>query len=101
MTGEVEHHQFRQIVDELQEGDILVLNDTRVLPARLIGTKEDTGASIEVLLLKETGTNEWETPVKPAKRVKIGTVVTFGDGRLEAECTRNPGARRKGVQIPL
>ena len=87
MTGEVTHHNFRQIVDELQAGDILVLNDTRVLPARLIGTKEDTGASIEVLLLKETGTNEWETLVKPAKRVKIGTVVTFGDGRLEAECT--------------
>ena len=85
-TGDVEHRQFRQIVDELQEGDILVLNDTRVLPARLIGTKEDTGASIEVLLLKENGTNEWETLVKPAKRVKLGTVVTFGDGRLEAEC---------------
>ena len=55
VTGDVKHRQFRQIVDELQEGDIIVLNDTRVLPARLIGTKEDTGASIEVLLLKETG----------------------------------------------
>ena len=55
MTGEVKHHQFRQIVDELQEGDILVLNDTRVLPARLIGTKEDTGASIEVLLSEGDG----------------------------------------------
>src|SRR3954447_12075975 len=87
VTGNVEHRQFRQIVDELQKGDVIVLNDTRVLPARLIGTKEDTGASIEVLLLKETGTNEWETLVKPAKRVKLGTVVTFGDGRLEAECT--------------
>lgn len=87
VTGDVNHRQFRQIVDELQEGDIIVLNDTRVLPARLIGTKEDTGASIEVLLLKETGSDEWETLVKPAKRVKVGTVVTFGDGRLEAECT--------------
>ncbi|MFS0689845.1 tRNA preQ1(34) S-adenosylmethionine ribosyltransferase-isomerase QueA [Sporosarcina sp. 179-K 8C2 HS] len=87
VTGDVKHRQFRQIVDELQEGDIIVLNDTRVLPARLIGTKEDTGASIEVLLLKETSSNEWETLVKPAKRVKVGTVVTFGDGRLEAECT--------------
>ncbi|WP_252502850.1 tRNA preQ1(34) S-adenosylmethionine ribosyltransferase-isomerase QueA [Sporosarcina sp. Marseille-Q4943] len=87
VTGDVKHRQFRQIVDELQEGDVIVLNDTRVLPARLIGTKEDTGASIEVLLLKETGANEWETLVKPAKRVKVGTVVTFGDGRLEAECT--------------
>ncbi|MFC5603983.1 tRNA preQ1(34) S-adenosylmethionine ribosyltransferase-isomerase QueA [Sporosarcina koreensis] len=87
VTGEVKHRQFRQIVDELQAGDVIVLNDTRVLPARLIGTKEDTGASIEVLLLKETGSDEWETLVKPAKRVKVGTVVTFGDGRLEAECT--------------
>ncbi|MCM3637306.1 tRNA preQ1(34) S-adenosylmethionine ribosyltransferase-isomerase QueA [Sporosarcina luteola] len=87
VTGDVKHRQFRQIVDELQKGDVIVLNDTRVLPARLIGTKEDTGASIEVLLLKETGSNEWETLVKPAKRVKVGTVVTFGDGRLEAECT--------------
>lgn len=87
VTGDVKHRQFRQIVDELQEGDVIVLNDTRVLPARLIGTKEDTGASIEVLLLKETGSDKWETLVKPAKRVKVGTVVTFGDGRLEAECT--------------
>ncbi|MCM3743456.1 tRNA preQ1(34) S-adenosylmethionine ribosyltransferase-isomerase QueA [Sporosarcina luteola] len=87
VTGDVKHRQFRQIVDELQEGDVIVLNDTRVLPARLIGTKEDTGASIEVLLLKEKGPNEWETLVKPAKRVKVGTIVTFGDGRLEAECT--------------
>lgn len=87
VTGDVKHRQFRHIVDELQEGDIIVLNDTRVLPARLIGTKEDTGASIEVLLLKETGSDEWETLVKPAKRVKVGTVVSFGDGSLEAECT--------------
>ncbi|MBD7983053.1 tRNA preQ1(34) S-adenosylmethionine ribosyltransferase-isomerase QueA [Sporosarcina sp. Sa2YVA2] len=85
-TGEVQHRQFRQIIDELNAGDMIVLNDTRVLPARLIGVKEDTGASIEVLLLKETGSDEWETLVKPAKRVKIGTIVTFGDGRLTAEC---------------
>ncbi|GEN82360.1 S-adenosylmethionine:tRNA ribosyltransferase-isomerase [Sporosarcina luteola] len=86
-TGKVEHRQFRQIVDELQPGDVIVLNDTRVLPARLIGVKDDTGASIEVLLLKETGSDEWETLVKPAKRIKVGTFVTFGDGRLKAECT--------------
>lgn len=85
-TGAVEHKQFRSIVDELHEGDMLVLNDTKVLPARLIGVKEETGASIEVLLLKETGDNEWETLVKPAKRVKPGTVISFGDGRLTAEC---------------
>ncbi|MDW0118084.1 tRNA preQ1(34) S-adenosylmethionine ribosyltransferase-isomerase QueA [Sporosarcina thermotolerans] len=87
VTGEIEHHQFRQIVDELQAGDVLVLNDTRVLPARLIGIKEDTGASIEVLLLKEYGQDEWETLVKPAKRVKVGTVISFGNGTLQAECT--------------
>ncbi|MEK3934087.1 tRNA preQ1(34) S-adenosylmethionine ribosyltransferase-isomerase QueA [Sporosarcina sp. FSL W7-1349] len=86
-TGEVVHRHFRDLVDELEAGDLLVLNDTRVLPARLMGIKEDTGASIEVLLLKEIGEDEWETLVKPAKRVKVGTIVTFGDGRLKARCT--------------
>lgn len=88
VTGKVAHRHFRDLVDELEEGDMLVLNDTKVLPARLLGTKEDTGASIEVLLLKEIGNDEWETLVKPAKRVKVGTVVSFGDGRLKAQCTR-------------
>ena len=86
-TEELEHHQFGHIVDELQPGDCLVLNDTRVLPARLMGTKEDTGANIELLLLKQTNDDEWETLVKPAKRVKVGTVVTFGEGLLKATCT--------------
>ena len=86
-TQQLEHHQFGHIVDELQAGDCLVLNDTRVLPARLMGTKEDTGANIELLLLKQTNEDEWETLVKPAKRVKIGTVVTFGEGLLKATCT--------------
>ena len=86
-TKEVEHHNFAHIVDELQEGDCLILNDTRVLPARLMGTKEDTGANIELLLLKQTNDDEWETLVKPAKRVKEGTVVVFGDGLLKATCT--------------
>lgn len=86
-TGEVEHRQFPDLVEELQEGDLLVLNDTRVLPARLMGVKEDTGAAIEVLLLKEHGNDEWETLVKPAKRIKPGNIVSFGDGRLKAECT--------------
>ena len=86
-TEELEHHQFGHIVDELQPGDCLVLNDTRVLPARLMGTKEDTGANIELLLLKQTNEDEWETLVKPAKRVKVGTVVTFGEGLLKATCT--------------
>lgn len=86
-NGEVSHRHFRDLVEELEAGDLLVLNDTKVLPARLIGTKEDTGATIEVLLLKEIGEDRWETLVKPAKRVKVGTVVTFGDGRLQAKCT--------------
>ena len=84
---ELEHHHFGHIVDELQAGDCLVLNDTRVLPARLMGVKEETGANIELLLLKQTNDDEWETLVKPAKRVKIGTVVTFGEGLLKATCT--------------
>lgn len=87
VTGAVKHRHFRDIIDELNAGDVIVLNDTRVLPARLIGVKEETGASIEVLLLKEKGSDEWETLVKPAKRVKVGTVITFGDGRLTAQCT--------------
>lgn len=86
-TGDIEHRHFPQLLDELEEGDLLVLNDTRVLPARLMGVKEDTGAAIEILLLKENGADEWETLVKPAKRIKIGSVVSFGDGRLTATCT--------------
>ena len=86
-TNNIEHHNFAHIVNELQEGDCLILNDTRVLPARLMGTKEDTGANIELLLLKQTNDNEWETLVKPAKRVKEGTVVVFGEGLLKATCT--------------
>ncbi|MDX1807275.1 MAG: tRNA preQ1(34) S-adenosylmethionine ribosyltransferase-isomerase QueA [Paenisporosarcina sp.] len=85
-TGEVSHHTFKHIVDEFQAGDCLVLNDTRVLPARLMGVKEDTGANIEVLLLKLTEEDTWETLVKPAKRIKIGTVVSFGEGLLRATC---------------
>ncbi len=86
-TKNIEHHNFAHIVDELRAGDCLILNDTRVLPARLMGTKEDTGANIELLLLKQTNDDEWETLVKPAKRVKEGTVVIFGEGLLKATCT--------------
>ena len=87
LTKNIEHHNFSDIVNELQAGDCLILNDTRVLPARLMGTKEDTGANIELLLLKQTNDDEWETLVKPAKRVKEGTVVVFGEGLLKATCT--------------
>ncbi len=85
-NGEVTHHTFKHIIDEFQAGDCLVLNDTRVLPARLMGVKEDTGANIEVLLLKATEEDTWETLVKPAKRIKLGTVVLFGEGLLRATC---------------
>lgn len=85
-TGEFKHEQFRNIIHYLQAGDCLVLNDTRVLPARLFGVKEDTGAKIEVLLLKQVENDIWETLVKPAKRVKVGTEITFGEGRLKAKC---------------
>lgn len=85
-TGELAHETFRNILSYLQPGDCLVLNDTRVLPARLYGEKEGTGAKVEVLLLKQLDGDRWETLVKPAKRVKEGTVITFGDGRLQAVC---------------
>ncbi|WP_170007791.1 tRNA preQ1(34) S-adenosylmethionine ribosyltransferase-isomerase QueA [Bacillus fonticola] len=84
ITGEIQHKQFSSIVNELQAGDCLVLNDTKVLPARLYGTKEDTGAKVELLLLKDLGNSTWETLAKPAKRLKEGTVLTFGEGKLTA-----------------
>lgn len=80
----IEDKNFENIVDELQEGDALVMNNTRVLPARLYGTKEETNAHIEVLLLKNTDGDTWETLMKPAKKAKMGTVISFGDGRLKA-----------------
>ncbi|MFJ5670335.1 tRNA preQ1(34) S-adenosylmethionine ribosyltransferase-isomerase QueA [Bacillus safensis] len=86
-TGAITHDTFSQIIDYFQKGDCLVLNNTRVLPARLFGMKEDTGAKVELLLLKQEEGDNWETLVKPAKRVKKGTVITFGDGRLKAVCT--------------
>lgn len=85
-TGEVEHKHFYDIIDYLEKGDTLVLNDTKVLPARLIGTKEETNAVIEVLLLKNIEEDKWECLVKPARRIKVGTIVTFGNGLLKAEC---------------
>ena len=85
-TGEIEHKHFNNILDYLNENDVLVLNDTKVMPARLYGQKEETNALIEVLLLKEKTNNTWECLVKPAERVKIGSVVNFGDGILKAKC---------------
>jgi S-adenosylmethionine:tRNA ribosyltransferase-isomerase len=81
-TGEVEHKHFRDIVDYLNPGDCLVLNNTKVIPARLMGTKMETGATIEVLLLKRRENDVWETLVKPGKKAKVGAVISFGDGLL-------------------
>jgi len=83
-TGKLQDKHFYDIIDELNPGDALVMNDTRVLPARLYGEKEETGAHLEVLLLNNTEGDVWETLVKPAKRAKVGTQITFGDGRIKA-----------------
>ena len=82
-TGEIEHKIFRDIVDYLKPGDCLVVNDTKVIPARLIGTKADTGATIEVLLLKrlEDRQDTWEVLVKPGKKAKVGAKISFGESR--------------------
>ena len=84
-TGDIEHKIFSDVVDYLNEGDCLVINNTRVIPARLIGEKEDTGGKVEVLLLKRRANDVWETLVKPGKKLRPGARVTFGDGRLKAE----------------
>ncbi|MCH4984114.1 tRNA preQ1(34) S-adenosylmethionine ribosyltransferase-isomerase QueA [Macrococcoides goetzii] len=85
LTGEITHTHFKSIIDYLNEGDTLVLNDTKVMPARLFGVKSDTGAKIEMLMLTEHD-NGWEVLIKPAKRVQIGTEVSFGDGKIIATC---------------
>ena len=84
-TGETQHHTFREIVNYLNPGDCLVINDTKVIPARLIGAKEETGAKIEVLLLKRKQNDVWETLVKPGRKAKPGTRISFGDGLLKGE----------------
>ena len=87
-TGEISHKHFTDIIEYMEKGDTLVLNDTKVMPARLYGVKEETGAIVEVLLLKDEGENVWECLTKPAKRVKEGTVISFGEGKLKAKCTK-------------
>lgn len=94
-TGKLEDKKFYNIVDYLHKGDVLVLNDTKVMPARLIGEKEETGAVIEVLLLKNIDGNNWECLVKPAKRIHEGTIVSFGNGLLKAKCT---GVKDEGIR---
>ena len=84
-TGETEHHIFKDVIDYLNPGDCLVLNNTKVIPARLLGVKEDTGAAVEVLLLKRREGDVWETLVKPGKKCRPGARLSFGDGILKAE----------------
>ena len=84
-TGDIKHRHFTDIIEYLHSGDCLVINDTKVIPARLLGIKEDTGAKVEILLLRRIGDNTWETLVRPGKKLKIGTRVSFGDGLLKAE----------------
>lgn len=84
-TGEIQHTDFKHITRYLNPGDCLVINDTKVIPARLYGSKVGTDAGIEILLLKRKGDNVWETLVKPGKKAKPGTVISFGDGLLTGE----------------
>nr|WP_143180274.1 tRNA preQ1(34) S-adenosylmethionine ribosyltransferase-isomerase QueA [Exiguobacterium profundum] len=95
-TGDIEHRHFRNVLDYLNEGDALVVNDSRVLPARLFGAKQETGGKVELLLLKQTEDDVWEALVKPAKKVRVGSIVEFGDGLLRAECVEElpEGGRR-------
>ena len=94
-NGNLKDEKFYNIINYLNKGDVLVLNDTKVIPARLIGEKEDTGAVIEVLLLKNIRNNDWECLVKPAKRVHEGTIVSFGNGLLKARCI---GVKEEGIR---
>ena len=85
-NGDIKHEKFHNIIDYLNKGDVLVLNDTKVIPARIIGEKEDTKAVIELLLLKNIEKDTWECLSKPAKRIKEGTIISFGNGLLKGKC---------------
>ena len=84
-NGNIKHEQFKNIINYLNKDDVLVLNDTKVIPARLIGSKEETNATIELLLLKDLGDKKWECLARPAKRLHIGTIISFGEGLLKAK----------------
>ncbi|NLC95835.1 MAG: tRNA preQ1(34) S-adenosylmethionine ribosyltransferase-isomerase QueA [Bacilli bacterium] len=98
-TGEIAHKHFYDIIDYLNPGDTLVLNNTKVIPARLYGVKQDTHAHIEVLLLNQKDNDIWEVLCRPAKRVKVGTVITFGDGLLQARCLESFDEGRRYLQF--
>jgi S-adenosylmethionine:tRNA ribosyltransferase-isomerase len=87
-TGEYQDDVFYHVIDQLNPGDALVMNDSRVMPARLYGVKPDTGGHLEVLLLNNTEGDDWETLIKPARRAKVGTKIIFGDGKLSAVVTK-------------
>lgn len=87
-SGNIEHQQFKNVIDYLESGDTLVLNDTRVMPARLFGLKEETGAKVEMLMLTQIEGDDWEVLLKPAKRIKGGNRLTFGEGKIVAECIK-------------
>lgn len=91
-TGQVEHRMFTDIVAYLKPGDVLVLNDTRVIPARLYGRRSDTGGKIEVVLLKRLSVDQWEVLVKPGKRASIGTLIEFGEGEIRAKVIQRTDA---------
>ncbi len=96
ITGELNHQYFYNVIDYLNENDALVINDTKVIPARIIGIKEATGAIIELLLLKDIDGNTWECLAKPQKRLKVGTIISFGDGILKAEVIK---IKEEGVTV--
>lgn len=85
-SGNIEHKHFKDVIDYLETGDTLVLNDTLVMPARLFGLKEETGAKVEMLMLTRIENNDWEVLLKPAKRIKVGNKLSFGEGKIIAEC---------------
>lgn len=95
-TGEIKHEVFHNIINYMDSNDVLVLNDTKVMPARILGQKVDTKAVIELLLLKNIDGDEWECLAKPAKRIKIGTVISFGNGKLKSTCI---GIGEEGIRI--
>ena len=96
ITGEIEHKHFYDIIDELQPSDVLVLNNTKVIPARLYGVKVETNAAIEILMLKEQTNDVWECLTRPAKRVKVGTRIMFGNGLLQAVCVEE---KEEGIRL--
>jgi len=85
-NGELEHRHFKDIIDYINPGDTLVLNDTKVMPARLFGVKQETKAKVEMLMLTQIEGDDWEVLLKPAKRIKVGQKLSFGEGKIEAEC---------------